>query len=93
MRTTHIGKILLSGKELLDLVGFPGGHIHYLGQEPDRIGYTMVVRHPDMPEVKEGELIPIVLPTYQFPDWVRVEPKPNFRLRLCFAIRILAGKF
>jgi hypothetical protein len=62
----HIGKIRISEKTLLDWLQFDGGAIRGI-QLSDFIAsdtIEILIEHPEMPIVREGELVPEVWPLY-----------------------------
>ncbi len=63
-KVCKIGMIHLSNSLLLKMLDFyPEGRIVGIMQNPN--GYIeIVIEHPDMPEVQDGNAIPIVFPIY-----------------------------
>jgi len=59
----HGGKIVIGEKEVLSFLGYPDGKLHFFGRSEDYNATVAVIEHPNLPKVKEGEMIPIVNPT------------------------------
>jgi len=60
--------IELNMKLLLDMLDFKGGIIHRVYTPDDLINpsyFNVVIEHPDLPEVEDGERLPVVTPTMQ----------------------------
>jgi len=79
----YAGRILMSEKVLLEWLDFKGGRIHYLGYCPEYDKISISIEHPDMPEIKEADMLPIVDPMYALPLGDRIDPpKHNPLMRL-----------
>lgn len=63
MPSERVGKIIVSEELLLKMFDFYPGKIRRinLGRWNE---VEVIIEHPDMPEVKEGEPIPDVMPLY-----------------------------
>ena len=61
----NAGQMRIAEELLLDWFKFEGGHV--LGCKWDYVTNTLilVISHPDMPEVKEGEAYPQISPSYR----------------------------
>ena len=59
----HIGKIVLDDEILLAFLDFRFGKIILSNKETYNTT-SLTIEHEDMPEVKEGDAVPIVTPTY-----------------------------
>ena len=68
--------IVISKKSILDFLDFKGGIIHDIRQDmeqwnPDEI--SIVIEHPDLPEVFDGSILTKICPAYTRP-MERVDP-------------------
>lgn len=89
--TTHAGKVLVDEKAILRWLQYDGGRIHHIGRSEDCLAITVIIKHPDMPEVKAGEELLIVNPAYYWEDVYRTSPKMGLRTRLLrFCHRIIS---
>lgn len=66
-QTRHIGRVLISPKIMLDMLRVYEGILMSVEISEDQAnpGVIFKIEHPDMPLIEEGEVIPIVLPTYR----------------------------
>ena len=75
MAVHHVGKILIPEKCILRWLQYEGGRIHHLGHSEEYLDYVVVVEHPDLPEVEEGGMLPLVNAAFYWEDIYRVEPR------------------
>ena len=63
----HIGRVLISPKIMLEMLRLYGGVVMgvEISEDQTNPGIVFKIEHPDMPEISEGDVIPIVLPTYR----------------------------
>lgn len=93
MRTIFAGKVYISDKYILDCLKFHGGKIHYIGWSENKLGIAVVIEHPDMPRIHEGDMIPEVTVSVYTPDnIIRIEPETKILTRIRCAIQVLRGK-
>lgn len=64
-KLTRIGIVQIDSEILLNWLKFEGGTIRGVKQDFNGV-VELLVEHPDMPEVKEKDSIPIVPVTYSF---------------------------
>ena len=63
MKAVHRGFILIDQRIVLDFLQFPNGEI--LQARIDDYGHLeLCIADNEMPEVKEGESVPVVMPAY-----------------------------
>lgn len=92
----HGGKVLIQDKFMLDILGYPGGKLHYLGRAEDYLGNVAVIEHDNLPEVNEGEPVQVVnIPTvfWNIKDYYTLRVIPtNFlgRIKTCLNAFIYA---
>ena len=67
----HMGRIIVDTELLGELLQFRGAHFVVAQVNQETGCLEIVLEHPDMPEVKEGESAPIVTP------WYRMEYYPD----------------
>jgi len=61
----HIGKMQIASTLLLKWLHFEGGEIRAARLSPDMASIVeLIIEHPEIPEVLESKLIPIVTPEY-----------------------------
>lgn len=62
----HVGRIRLSQELILEWLDYVGGKIGNVRLDFETLSgdVELTIEHPDMPEVKEAEKIPIVTPLY-----------------------------
>ena len=68
MAKTHVARVRVSRDAILKWLKFDGGTIHRVIEDSEywssgRI--ELVIEHPDLPEVNEGDMIPTVVPSYR----------------------------
>lgn len=63
----HKGRIIISQEVLLEWLTFKGGKITDLAFADSGQSVSFSVEHPDMPLVREGGVVPIVMPTPRIP--------------------------
>ena len=72
----HGARVHVSEKALMKWLGFTSGKVHYFGRAEEYLDtIIIVVEHPDLPEAKEGELLPDVTPIYVNPPIKRIFPQ------------------
>lgn len=59
-KSARVGRIHISKGELSKLLGFDGGRVYFVGWMPEYGEIGVVIEHPEMPLVREGEVIPQV---------------------------------
>ena len=60
----NIARVRVSQEVLLRFLDFNGGHIRSISQSEYYPSLVLVIEHPDMPLVREGEMIPDIMPEY-----------------------------
>jgi len=62
---SNVGIIELSQQLLLKFLQYPDGVIRAIDIPPDRVGIIRIqLEHPEMPEFREGDYIPVITPVY-----------------------------
>ena len=64
----HIGRVLISTKTIMEWVRMQEGTLMDIEVSRDAVspGIMFKIEHPDMPPVKEGQIVPIVYPAYTY---------------------------
>jgi len=92
MKTRHVGRLLLPIDTLTDFFHYDGGRVWYVGMpEEYHRKVSIMIEHPDMPEVPDYGEVPIVNPTYRRELTFRVDPPMNFWLKVRYTFRIIKG--
>lgn len=73
MKKVRVGRVSIDEKYFLKILCLSGGKILHIGLHENYLGISVVVEHPSMPEVSEGEQIPEALVAYH----KFVEPQYN----------------
>jgi hypothetical protein len=60
----NIGKMPIAGTLFLDWIKFLGGEIKAVEYDSWKDEILITLEHPEMPKIKEGEVIPLVCPEY-----------------------------
>ena len=84
----HAAIIVVGKKYILESIRFNGGQIHDIRTNPDYWKpdtVEIVIEHPDLPAVRDGDIMQRITPTYQLdysaavPSVRRIEPPEGQR--------------
>lgn len=60
----HLGRVFISQQLVMEWLQYAGGKIRACEIDPYALTLMLTIEHPDMPEVIEGESIPVATPVY-----------------------------
>jgi len=96
MKTRHVGRLLLPIDTLTNFFHYDGGRVWYVGMPEECYKkVTIMIEHPDMPEIPDYGEVPIVNPAYKYlgiqpAHVIRVDPHMGFRTKLRQTKRFLS---